>query len=141
MQTQSARRAVSLAIGAMASLACVAGASAHGVPPELKKLATCMVETLQSVPGVDRPEMGVTDTPDWAYPYVQYRYTDKTDGQRTIRFVASRTPVPGGYRYSFQVELPGMVAAGKAAPDDWGTGEVTRLWKARCGTDVDVLFG
>ena len=115
-------------------------APANSSPSPLNRAAECMLNVLKTVPGVDEPELENFSSGIWARPLLKYRYTNKKGEKFTVTFLAQRRDHSDYEGFSLHADLPGLFTPGTAGPDDWGTIEITKRWKAECGADTDVLY-
>ena len=113
------------------------GASLTDRPPplSLQKDVRCMVETLKAMPKIDSVKFEVARYGGMPNAFVQYRDRSKVGQGETIRFEARALEPP----FTFHTMLGGLYN-GNAPPSDFGTGAITKAWKARCKIDADVLF-
>jgi len=100
-----------------------------GTPPELKRTVGCMLRVLKVMPDVEGAvwHPGVGDGVH--QPFLEYHFRGQL-----IRFQLDGSP---GH-YTFTVVLSGLFGA--RGPNDFGTGEVQRKWRAQCGADAGTFF-
>lgn len=122
----------------LASDAC--GASLADVSPPLRRDAECMLSVLKKVRGIDRVKLGISGSDGWAHPYLEYRAAPARGHRATIRFDVSKPDAGASSAYQFGIVLPGLFGGNETGPPDYGTGAISRRWKAECGVHVFVLF-
>ncbi|HEY5239382.1 MAG TPA: hypothetical protein VIJ62_13455 [Rhizomicrobium sp.] len=119
-------------------------ASANDIPAELEQTAECMLNVLQTTPGVQDAKLLITDKnlfvqgSSWTHPNLEFSSLDKQGLRHTILFEASKSHPADRDIYLFTTVLPiGMQTPGVAGQlDDWGAGEIEKEWKSKCGVDA-----
>ena len=85
--------------------------------------------------GIDSVKFEVARYGGMPNAFVQYRDRSKAGQGATIRFESRQMDPP----FIFMVALSGLGSEDRP-PGDFGTGVVTKAWKARCNVDAYVLF-
>ena len=112
------------------------------MPAQFRPVVACMIRALRSEPHISGARGGMSEAqlslnaPPVPHPFVAYRTVGRDGHSGTIRFDAR---ISGGQIY-FETRLSGLSAMGGPGPDDWGTGRVIDLWKAKCRVGADAAF-
>ncbi len=139
-------------IAAIAASLLSSGASAvslRDISPAMRHPVKCMVELLKKEPSITGVKIGrmtgmtpgyagpfPLDDRRWIHPYVEYTKA-KGPYHQIVRFYSDGGTL--GDQFSFMAMLPGLSVVGER-PDDWGTHDVIRKWKAACGVNASVLY-
>jgi hypothetical protein len=126
---------------------CMAGghksdcASVTDFPPAIQRALTCMANVLRTVPGVTMPTSGVLPRTELGNPrrgpapFVRYTW----QGEGAVTFVAGGNDYSDRAKFFFTTVLGGLSQVGQM-PHDWGTGPITKLWKAQCGVWAGAIY-
>lgn len=133
-----------LALGIAAAPA--QGAGLKSPPQSLRQTTECMLDVLKTVPNVSEARLGLAKgrsvnqlQPIWTHPFLRYVYTYPDGRRQAVRFDAEIYRTRGRTRYGFSAALSGLSEVG-VKPADWGTREITDLWKAKCSADAFVVY-
>lgn len=113
-------------------------AETNSVPAPFRRSVQCMVEVLRTTPNVDQVESGSLKR-DAQVPFVEYRYREQDGNVGKVRFVANEANASKA-TVSFVGFLSGSMGPGMTSPFLFGTREITKQWRLRCGVLADVIL-
>ena len=111
-----------------------------GKATDQASLTSCMITVLKSVPRVTDPEAGFSWGDNGApWPFVRYTYPGRHNQPATVvTFSAVKDAAGNPQTAHFQAILGDLYAIGDKGPDDYGSTNIAKLWKARCGVDAET---